>query len=239
MGLLFYLEKLYRTGLMMVVVLGGFMGASLLVPLASHLPYTFQRSLAFLPFLDISPEARMDTDASTEWRLTIWRALLPEIPGYLLLGKGYSFSQETFTESMGNNATFLNTIDPSQNALALSSDFHSGPLSVIIPFGIWGIIALLWFWAAGYWVVWRNYKYGDPTLRHINIFLYASFIAKCFSFLFIFGALSDDVGGFAALIGMSVALNHGVKGPRPLPKANPAFGSQPLAFPRPAGFIQR
>ena len=137
LGLLFYLEKMYRTSLMLVVVLGGLMGGALLVPLAPHLPYTFQRSLAFLP-LNIRPDVRMDAEASTQWRLDMWSALLPEVPKYLLLGKGYSFSQETFNESMGNGATFQHTIDASQNPLALSSDFHSGPLSVVIPFGIWG-----------------------------------------------------------------------------------------------------
>jgi len=236
-SLLFYLEKLHRTGLMMAVVLAGLMGAALLVPLAPHLPFTFQRALAFLP-LDISPDARMSAEDSTEWRLEIWDALLPQIPQYLLLGKGFAFTAATFTESMGNDATFRNVLDAADNPLALSSDFHSGPLSVIIPFGIWGVIAWLWFWAAGFWVIWRNYRYGDAALRHINVFFFAFFIAKCFTFLFIFGAIVDDTGAFAGIIGLSIALNHGVMRPRPLPKVNPAAGDArpaipPMVFPSP------
>jgi hypothetical protein len=161
----------------------------------------------------------------------MWKALLPQIPQYLLLGKGYSFSAETYNDYMGANATFTRTIDASQDPLALSSDFHSGPLSVVIPFGIWGAIAWLWFWAAGFWVVWRNYRYGDPELRHVNNFVLASFICCVFVFLFIFGGMADDLGRTAALLGMSVAFNHGVKGPRPAPQANPVFGNPRTALP--------
>ena len=38
------------------------------------------------------PVARMDAQGSTEWRLQMWKDLVPEIPQYLLVGKGYSFS---------------------------------------------------------------------------------------------------------------------------------------------------
>jgi O-antigen ligase len=211
LGMIFWMEKMYRTGAMVAMVMVTILGGALLVPLASHLPYTFQRALAFLP-LDINPEARMDAEASTDWRLAIWKALLPQIPKHLLLGRGYSFSAETFSDSMGADATFKNSIDASQNALALSSDFHNGPISVVLSFGIWGVWIWLWFWAAGFYVVWRNYHYGDPAIRHINLFLFASFISKVFAFLFIFGDIVGDTGAFAGVVGLSIALNHGVMG---------------------------
>lgn len=209
LALIFYLERLHRTGLMLVVVFVGITGAALVVPLASHLPYTFQRSLAFLP-LDISADARMDAEGSTQWRLDMWSALLPQIPKYLFLGKGYAFSSQTFDESMGANATFHRTIDAADDPLALAGDFHSGPLSVVLSFGLWGVLVWLWFWVAGFHVMWRNYRYGDPDLRHINLYLYAAFISKIVGFLFVFGDVVGDVGGFGCLIGLSIALNHGV-----------------------------
>lgn len=228
MALLFYQERMQRTGLMLVVLLGGLMGGTLLVSLSSHLPYTFQRELAFLP-LNISPAARMDAEASTQWRLDMWNALLPEVPKYLLKGKGYSFSQETYIESMGMDAEFQRNIDAAQNPLALSSDFHSGPLSVVIPFGIWGVLAFVWFMAAGFLVVWRNFRYGDPELGHINRFFLALYMNKCLMFLFVFGGMSDDVGDFAAMIGFSIAVNHGVM-KRLAYRRNPAAPAS-LAFP--------
>ncbi len=58
-ALIFYLEKLHRTGLMLAVTMLGILGGALLVPVASHLPFTFQRSMAWLP-LKLDPAARMD-----------------------------------------------------------------------------------------------------------------------------------------------------------------------------------
>jgi hypothetical protein len=225
-GLIFYLEKLHRTGAMVAVVMAAIMGGALLVPLAPLLPYTFQRTLSFLP-LNVSADARLDAESSTQWRLDMWEALLPQVPKYLLLGKGYAFSAETFNESMGATAMFQKNIDAAENPLALSSDFHSGPLSVVLSFGIWGVLVWLWYWAAGFFVVWRNYRYGDPVLRHINLYLYAAFVGKCFFFLFIFGGVVEDAGGFGAIIGLSIALNHGVM-------RRPKFAVQAVPAPRPA-----
>ena len=222
-GLLFVMEKLHRTGIMLVVLLTSLMGATLLVPLAPHLPFTFQRALAFLP-LNISEDVRLNAEGSTEWRIEIWKALLPQIPKYLLLGKGYAFSAQTFNESMGNDAQFHNKliIDASENPLALSNDFHSGPLSVIIPFGIWGALLWLWFWAAGFYVIWRNYRYGDPDFVYINRFFVAFFVGRCVGFLFVFGDLVLDMATFSGLIGLSIAINHGISKPRPAIKNQPA-----------------
>lgn len=227
-GMIFFLEKLHRTGMLLVLLMGGILGGVLLVPLAPHLPYTFQRSLAWLP-LNINADARMDAEGSTQWRLDIWEALLPQVPKYLMLGKGFSFTAETFNNYMGRDATFQRSLSAADNPLALSSDFHSGPLSVVLSFGIWGVLAWLWYWVAGFWVVWRNYHYGDPAIRHLNLMLYALFLSKVFGFLFIFGGIVEDVASFAGVIGLSIALNHGVMRPQSKLKASPVVTS-----PRPA-----
>jgi hypothetical protein len=179
----------------------------LLVPLASHLPFTFQRSLAFLP-LPLDPAVKMSAEGSSGWRIEMWKALLPQVPQHLLLGKGLAITHEDY-EMMGWNSSFQ-TVDPSQQALALSFDYHNGPLSVVLPFGIWGAIAFVWFLAAGIWVVYRNYRYGDPSLQMINTFLLASFVVHAVFFLFIFGGFSSEMVSFAGSLGLSVALNGGV-----------------------------
>ena len=77
----------------------------------------------------------------------MWKALLPQVPPHLLLGKGYAISMEDF-EMMGRDVAFR-SVDASQQGLALAGDYHNGPLSVVIPFGIWGVIAFLWFASPG------------------------------------------------------------------------------------------
>jgi hypothetical protein len=142
--------------------------------------------------------------------LKIWKALLPEVPKHLLLGTGLSVDVETLNE-MGGNTSFK-VIDAANQPLALTHDVHNGPLSIILPFGIWGILTWFWFWGGMGYVVFRNYKYGDPDLKLYNRFLLASFWGNCLFFTFIFGAM-EHVSNFCLIGGLSVAINHGVRGP--------------------------
>jgi hypothetical protein len=205
----FFLEGLHRTKLMAILTSFAIVGGLALIPLASHLPYNFQRAISFMPY-KVSAAARGDAEASWEWRVQMWQALLPEIPQYLLVGKGYVISTVDYDFVMGPEASVRNTFAQNQ-ALALAEDFHSGPISTIIPFGIWGCVVMLWFMGAGIWVTYNNYRYGDPALQTVNIFLLASFAAQVIYFLFCFGDLSGDMVKFTGLLGLSVSFNGGVR----------------------------
>src|SRR6202041_3154168 len=105
-----------------------------------------------------------------------------------------------------------------EDALAVAGDYHSGPLSTLIPFGVWGAITFLWFMLAGLRVVYRNFRYGDPQLRLVNTFLLAQYLTHMFDYFFVFGGYTDDMVGFAKSIGFSMALNGGVLGPKTQPQ---------------------
>ena len=230
---IFFLEGMHRTRYMLVAILGVFLAVVLLVPFARDLPLPFQRSLAFLP-LEIDSQARMEAEGSSEWRLQIWRDLWPKVPSYLLLGKGYLLKAEDFVLMGGVFANGINaTMDKSNVGLAVSGDYHNGPLSTLIPFGIWGAIALLWVNLAGVRILYRNFKYGDPELRTINVFLLAWYVQRTIMFFFIFGGFELDIGLFARTVGFSVALNWGMCGPKPQP-APVMQSSQCLPRPMPA-----
>lgn len=237
----FFMEGLQRTRLLPLFAWVGIMGAVALVPLASKLPFTFQRTLAFLP-LDLSTEARTAAQDTVDWRVNMWKAVLPQVPQYLLLGKGLSISPEEFNEVMGQDVALGNaaaSFDPSQTPLALSYDYHNGPLSVLIPFGIWGAIAVLWFFAAGFSVLRCNYRYGDPSLQTVNNFLFAVFLTAIIMFMFVGGGLTSDIATFAGYLGLSVALNGGMREPAPQPvQAKETFlrprGALPGSRPGPA-----
>lgn len=231
----FFLEGLHRTNLLLVFMFIAVAIAVILVPLADKLPYEFQRALAFLP-VNINPIARMDAQGSEEWRLEIWKAVLPEVPGYLLLGKGYALTQDDLQNMTGG----FRSIDAADWGSAIAGDYHSGPLSVVIPFGIWGVIGFIWLMIAGGWALHRNYKYGDPELRTVNTLLLAAFLTNVFSFIVIFGGFSGEMQTLSGFLGLSVALNGGIRRPAPAPaaknvepkiqlRAHPRF--QP-AFPR-------
>lgn len=220
----FFLEGLHRTKLLPILALGGVVVATGLLPFARHFPYSVQRALSFLP-VPVDPMARMDAEISTNWRVEMWKSILPWVPRYLFLGKGYTITPEDFSIAIQNLQGTTQAFSEDENWAAIVGQYHSGPLSVIIPFGIWGVIALLWFLAVSIRVLWRNYRYGDPVLRTINSYLLAFFLTKVFMFFFTYGALFTDMQIFVGYVGFSIALNWGVASPsvQPVVEPSPAY----------------
>ena len=229
LGLLFFvqflLEKMHRTKLFPILLVGCLLAAVVTLPFAKKLPYGAQRALSVLP-INIDQAARSDADASVDWRLEIWKAVLPQVPKYLWLGKGVALTQEDYSFVVSNYTGTMQAFSEDQSWAALAGDYHSGPLSVIIPFGIWGAAAFLWFLTAGFRMLYRNYRYGDPELATVNSFLFAAFCTKVILFFVIYGAFAYDMQVFCGYLGMSVCLNGGVArpAPKPVPETVPLGG---------------
>ena len=211
---LFYMERLHHTRLLLPVILVSLAGGGLAIVFATRLPLNFQRSLAVLPFVHLDPVARASAEASSEWRLIIWRDIVPQIPRYLLVGKGYAFSA-TEQALIGKSGDIEGT--------ELTGDYHNGPLTVILTFGIFGSIAFVWLMVAGLRVLYQNYQFGDPAYRHINSFLFAYFIVKVIFFFTVFGGFHSDLPMFLGLLGLSISLNGGVAKPVVVPRPNIVF----------------
>ena len=208
--LLFFMEGLHRTRFVLVFIFGGILAAALVVPFADKLPYSFQRALSFLP-LHVDPAAKMDADGSRVWRETMWADVWPQVPQYLLLGKGYALHQEDFDRMGGGNFESLGAnLDASQQGLAISGDYHNGPLSTLMPFGIWGMISYVWVSCATIFVLYRNKRYGDGELQTVNNFILAQAIGGFIGFFFLFGSYAYDIGSMAKFAGLSIAFNWGI-----------------------------
>jgi hypothetical protein len=201
----FYLEGLHRTKLLPRFVFAGMLVIALAVPFAQKLPFAAQRSLSFLP-VKVGLAAKEEAESSAGWRVAIWNAVLPQVPGHLLLGKGYIMSQEDYQTSISG----FQALSVADTGSALAGDYHSGPLSVILTFGIWGVIAFLWFLSAAIRALYDNYRYGDQELRNVNTLLLASFLGHVLTFFFIFGALQGDMLSFGSVLGLSISFNGGI-----------------------------
>ena len=210
--ILFYLEGLVRTPLMPIFLLLTLLAGATLIPLADRLPLMIQRSMSFLP-LPVDPVVKAGAEASTEWRLQMWKHVLPEVPEYLFLGKGYAFSAKdlALTRIVGSDQS-------GTQGAELAGDYHNGPLSVIIPFGIPGAIAFVWFLIAAYKVLRQNYLFGEMEFRRVNTFLLAYFLAKVIFFFSIFGSLYSDLPTFVGLLALSVSINGGASKPAVVPQ---------------------
>lgn len=217
----FYFEGLLRSRFLPIALLGLVLLGGVTLAVSDRLPEQFQRCLAFIPGVKLDAEAKASAEATSTWRVEMWEGLLPDIPKYFWLGKGlgidvdelasyYQFGQEQAGGEVGGS-------------FAVVGDYHNGPLSLIIQFGVWGAIGFLWFLAASIKVLWSNNKYGDPEMKRINTFFLAYFIAKIIMFFFVFGSFYSDIMIFTGIIGFSVSLNGGVAKPAPVARPKVVF----------------
>ena len=214
---LFYLEGLYRTRYLPMLLALVLLGGSLILPQADKLPLVAQRALSFLPgrFDAIAVESARTT---VGWRVDMWKQVLPEVPKHLFLGKGFGMDP---TELYMANLSERHFQGDALAGTIVAGDYHNGPLSVLIPFGIYGMIAFLWFLVAATRTLHRNYKLGDPAYHNVNALLLAAFVARAFYFFVGFGSLHSDIPFFAGLLGLGVSLN-GAGATRPAPAEQPA-----------------
>jgi hypothetical protein len=204
--LVFWFEGLLRTRYAVILLFGATLSFALLIPFARYLPLSVQRSLSVLP-LDIDPVARFDAQLSSEWRIKLWSTVLPEIPTYFWFGKGLGIDSHEMELTSELSRRMLAS---SQEVAMLGGDYHNGPLTVLIPFGIWGLLGWLWFILGAVRALYLNFKYGDSELKQINALVLAYFLAKTIVFFVVFGNFYSEAADFLGLIGMSLALNHGI-----------------------------
>lgn len=211
----FYLEGLFKMKFLpaWLVIAAAMAG---ILPIMDRLPYQVQRSFAWIPGL-AAPHIRADARASTEWRIQIWQRAVAEVPQHLLLGKGYALDLRDLEMAQFRRMDPLRGRGELQagEQAELAGDYHNGPLSVIIPFGILGVVGVAWFFIASWRVLLHNYRHSPPELKMPNTFLLAFYCARLVYFLAVFGSLYAEFYYFTGLVGFSVALNHGVAAARP------------------------
>jgi hypothetical protein len=215
-AILFCLERVWRTRAMAMLVFLALVTGVLLVGFVDRLPLAVQRAVSFLP-LNVNPLVKESAASSTEWRVEMWRSVLPQVPQYLFKGKGYALAPDDIfmaTESTGRG------LARSWENAAVAGDYHNGPLSVLIPFGLPGLLAFGWLLVAGTRLLHRNHRESLSELRRINAFLLAFFLARIGCFFFVFGAFYSELFYFTGILGLSVALNA-----RPQPAAEPEPGA--------------
>jgi hypothetical protein len=214
----FYFEGLLRTHVFPVVIGLAICGFLPIALYSDRMPPVVQRAVSFLP-VNVDAEVQSDAKASTDWRLEMWSVVWKDTPKYLIIGKGYSIDP---TDMFLTTEAIRMGMIPSYEEAMLAGDYHSGPLSVLIPFGIPGALAFLWVLAAGGWVLYSNHRYGDARLRRINTLLLSYYLAYCVSFFFIFGAFNTQMFIFLGAAGLSVSLNGGVRRPSAPKRKRPA-----------------
>jgi len=212
----FFLEGLYRTIYLPISVGVVTLAVALTILFADRLPLSMQRAVSFLP-VTVDSSVAADAAGSWDWRINMWKTLVPDIPRYFFVGKGYRIGPEDlYLADMATQMGLVENFEVSR----VAGDYHSGPLSLIISFGVFGVIGFLWLMCAGTKVLFRNYRYGAAPLRGINSFLLAFFVAHSLFFLFFFGDIRSDLMVFTGALGLSISVNNGV-GKKPSARQRP------------------
>ena len=150
--------------------------------------------------------------------MRMWNMVIDQVPQYLWLGKGYggrSSDMGLLKESMRRG--YISDFEGAY----IAGDYHSGPLSLLLPLGVFGVALFLWFLGASTLALYRNYRYGPPELRRVNTFLLAYFLAQTVFFLVIFGTFTGGLFVFSGTMAFSISVNGGVhRAPQPVYRTN-------------------
>lgn len=132
--------------LMATAFVGALLVATLVLALWGRtLPLPIQRTVAWVPFADISPLARESAMTTLEGRVKMWQTLVTDyLPQYWLLGRGFAFS-------VGELVVAHRAWHPKILTFMTTSSYHNGPLVLLINLGIGGIAFGYGFLLAGLW----------------------------------------------------------------------------------------
>jgi hypothetical protein len=130
----FWARSRHRVGAAMLILFGfatAWMGA---VVMGSSLPGPFQRALSFLPGVYVDPLVAANAQASLDWRFDVWRHCIKHVPEFLLLGRG-------IVTDVISLAWMRREFYVTPEFYYEMKSYHSGPLSLLLDFGLPGLIA--------------------------------------------------------------------------------------------------
>lgn len=139
--LIFFFYRQRHKSKFMAAALGllaiGWIGLILISP---ALPLGMQRAISYVPGTTIDEAMKSDAEGSIEWRIQIWDHCIKESAPYLLIGRGSAFN--VWEASKQVNSNDISTMSP-WFAFQTRS-YHSGPLTLLIDYGIPGLMTGIW-----------------------------------------------------------------------------------------------
>jgi hypothetical protein len=103
-------------------------------------PEALQRAVSFVPGAKVDESTMRNASGSIEWRVDIWKYCLERAPEYLIVGRGSAFDVQDTVANLGKNdmATF------SPWFAFQTRMYHSGPMSLLIDYGLPGLLVAIW-----------------------------------------------------------------------------------------------
>lgn len=237
LGLLLIMLSGFRTALMNIILITGlgailrdkFMGifkvilivfivglSSVLLNYSSiNLPWTFQRTLSFLPG-NWDPTAVEAAKSSSEWRYEMWRVAL-STDKYIhnkLLGDGFGISRpdyERMMDAMSGGVGFVGE-SITQERFMVSGQFHSGPVSSIRFVGYVGLVLfIILLLILSQHTLRMIFDCRGSPYQFIALFIGMPILIYPIFFLFVFGAYEMDIINIIFFAGMVKMICSSIK----------------------------
>ena len=105
-----------------------------------YLPSGLQRSLSFIPGAYADVRTGKDAIESIEWRVEIWQYCWEKAPEYFWVGRGSAFNVYDAVGNLGRS----DIIEFTPWFAYITRSYHSGPLTLLIDYGIVGFVIGSW-----------------------------------------------------------------------------------------------
>jgi hypothetical protein len=139
-GLFWFFHTKRKGEFIIILTLLGLISYALLIGVSDSLPDVAQRAISFIPGIQVSDRVAADAAGSTEWRVEIWQYCLAQAKDYLWIGRGSAFGLHETIDAIGVNAGGRLT----PWIAFLTRNYHSGPLALLIDYGLIGFISVFW-----------------------------------------------------------------------------------------------
>jgi len=173
-----------------------------------QLPFPMQRTLCFLPG-KWDPIAISDANASTEWRVEMWKELL---------STNRYIENHTFGDGFGMRKRDLAVIEwnlrwgddkDRQESYMINGGVHSGPVSTIRCLGYVGLVIMVVFeFAIAIRALKLAHRAKNTPFQTLAYFIALQPILDPIFFIFIFGAVEDNIPTGLYNIGMLQMLEN-------------------------------
>lgn len=168
-----------------------------LLVFSNQLPFSYQRALSWVPFLNVSFDAKMNAASTTGWRYEMWIMMFKEMPKYLLVGKGFTFSSKDVMNVMVGSLDEFSAIMASRN-------YHNALLGTIMDLGLPGLITALGFIVSVVALELKRTRapWNSQQLQHYHRVFFAGFIAQIIVYYILAGGMNTYTTFFVWVIVM-------------------------------------
>ncbi len=165
------------------------------VAVSPKLPTGLQRAVSFVPGVNIDRRVANDAENSIEWRVEIWKYCIGQAKEYIWIGRGSAFNIYETTGDLG-----VNDVAQFSPWFAFQTrSYHSGPLTLLIDYGLPGLVVGIWLAVVVSRRLWRTaLRLSEMSSfeSRYAVFLCVSLLWSWFSYFFVYG----DIRKLASMV---------------------------------------